>query len=288
MQAIIEKISQGENHSFYVNELRLSHFTSPWHFHPEIEIILITEGTGTVFIGEGVKNFKPGDLVIIGANVPHVWLNDELYYQDDDQQKAAAIYIQFLENFWGNAFLKLPELKQLKLFFNQAKRGIRFEGKTLVTLARLVKEMISVNELERISKLLRILNTMVNASQYRYLSPISLFSDFDQKDCEKINRVFEYVKKHFAGNITLEEISQQANLAPTAFCRYFKSRTNKTFSRFLNEVRISYACKLLVEKKLNVVEICYQSGFHYLSNFNRQFKKIIGFTPSTYQKKRAG
>ena len=150
-----------------------------------------------------------------------------------------------------------------------------------------IQKISQAKDLARISILLNILETMANATQIRYLSPVSAHSYYSQKDCERINRVIAYVKKHFSHEITLEDISKLANLAPTAFCRYFKSRTNKTFSRFLNEVRISFACKLLVEKRLTIVEICHQSGFHYLSNFNRQFKNIIGLTPSTYQKKRS-
>ncbi len=126
MKPRLEKIIHPSQHSFHVRVFEEKHFTSPWHFHPETEVILITSGYGTRFVGDSVKNFYPGDLIIIGKNTPHVFLSDNDFYNPDNQKSCNAVCIQFNEEFWGADFYELPEMKAIRELLALSVRGIRF------------------------------------------------------------------------------------------------------------------------------------------------------------------
>lgn len=285
MLAYFEKISSSINHSFYVNNLITDHFKSPLHFHPEIEIMLVVNGSGTRFVGESIESFSPGDLVLVGANTPHFWFSDKKHYKKEGPAITDAIYIQFLENFFGDTFGNLPEMKAIKDLFIRAQRGMKFLGSSHAIISNLVKKIPASESFERLNLLLQVLHYMSISKEFIYLCNQNAVYKGDQRDCDRINKVYEYVMKNFHKEINLEEVADIANFAPTAFCRYFKVRTNKTFSQFLNEIRIGHACKLLIENEKSVAEICFESGFNYFSNFNKQFKKITHLSPLEYQRK---
>ncbi|MEO0473879.1 MAG: AraC family transcriptional regulator, partial [Bacteroidota bacterium] len=107
---------------------------------------------------------------------------------------------------------------------------------------------------------------------------------FQRTQNDTLDKIYEYIFQNFDQSISLEEIAGLANMNPSAFSRYFKRINQKTFSRYVNEIRIGFACRQLMEQKDNVSTICYESGFNNLSNFNRQFRLIKGISPSEYRK----
>lgn len=286
MKPILEKISLIEHDSFYIKDLEQAYFSSPWHFHPEIEIILIVSGYGVRYVGDSIKNFYPGDLVITGSNTPHFWSCSSEFYNDNSNLSARAIFIQFADTFWGKTFSELPELYKVMNLLNESKRGIRFKGNSRAQIEKHMVDLSSQSGLTRLVKLLTILELMASSQDYTYLSspnykPVSINSE----DEHRMEIIYNHVMRNYKREIPLKEISDMMNLTPQSFCRYFKSRYNKVFSSFVNEVRIGNASKLLIENNLNVTQICYESGFNHLSNFNRQFKKLKNMTPSEYQRK---
>ena len=128
MLPVFEKIEVNINHSFYVNHMKVSHFPSPLHFHPEIEILLVVQGTGTRIVGDSVERFSPGDLVIIGKNVPHVWYSDNKTYINNGEQMSEAIYIQFDQEIFGDDFWELPESRDIQKLLLQSRMGIKLIG----------------------------------------------------------------------------------------------------------------------------------------------------------------
>lgn len=285
MRPIFEKISNPENESFFYKMVEESYFSAPWHFHPEVEIFLVIEGTGTRYVGDGINNFNPGDLAIIGAKTPHVWSSSNDYYQKNQLRKSKGICIQFEENFLGNEFSQLPEFKLIKELLHKAKRGIRFTNETKLILKNKIISLPEMMGMKRLMLLLEILDVMATTKNFKHLSsPNYIPAVINTEDLGRIEKIYQYVLMNFTSEVQLETVSALINLSPQSFCRYFKSRTNKVFSTFLNEVRIGHSCKLLIDKNLNVAQICYESGFNHLSNFNRQFKKIKGMTPSEFQK----
>lgn len=286
MKAILEKVTRPENQSFFYRDNVQPYFTTPWHFHPEVEIILIVQGYGTRYVGDSVNNFYPGDLVITGSNTPHVWSCSPEFSKPESNLVSQAIFIQFKEDFWGESFSDLPEMYKIKHLLNEAKRGIEFSKETRKRLEKYMKEMPSISDMSSLMHLLSILEIMSSTNEYRYLSsPNYKAKSINSLDEHRMEIIYDHVLTNYYRDISLEEVSDMISLTPPSFCRYFKQRTNKSFSTFVNEVRIGNASKLLIENKLSISQICYESGFNHLSNFNRQFKKIKIMTPSEYQRK---
>jgi AraC-like DNA-binding protein len=165
----------------------------------------------------------------------------------------------------------------------KANRGIIFKGQTRKKIADILLEINDAKEIDRLIMLMNILKIMAQSSDYEVLSSMVYSSHFQKKDFDKINNIYQYILDHFKNKITLTDISAISNMSPNAFCRYFKSRTGKTFVHFVNEVRIGYAGKLLIENKMNISQVCYEVGFENFSNFSRQFRKIHGMTPKEYR-----
>ncbi len=289
MKPTLEKISKLSDASFYYKTVDKPYFTAPWHFHPEIEILLIQKGYGTRYLGDSVENFFPGDLVLIGSNTPHVWSCSKDFYNNKKGMRSNAICIQFEENFWGEAFSGLPELHKINHLLFKAKRGIKFIGDTRKELERRIEKIPSQLGVKRIINLLSILDIMSSSPDLRFLSsPNYKTTNINIDDTSRMEIIHQYVMDNFTTNISLHDVSQLVNITPHSFCRYFKSRTNKVFSQFVNEVRIGHACQLLIESQYNVAQVCFEAGFNHLSNFNRQFKKIKHMTPTEFQLKYLG
>lgn len=285
MQPLLLKIGQNEKQSFQIRKDIRPSFYSAWHYHDELEITLIIKSSGTRFVGDNIQQFSSGDLVLIGKNVPHVWKNNDSYFQEPTTKSAEAIVIHFRQNFAGNDFFAMPEMSRIKSMINEANRGICFRGRIRLLASEKIKALIEKSPFEQILGLLEILNILANTTEYSLLSTVGFTNSFNTNDGEQINKVYAYIIENFRSEITLEKAAQVANMTPTAFCRFFKSRTRKTFTQFLNEVRIGFASRLLMEGKIDVAQVCFESGFNNLSYFNRQFKLLKTETPSSFRNK---
>ncbi|MFH0759212.1 MAG: AraC family transcriptional regulator [Bacteroidota bacterium] len=284
MKPVLEKVSSSINASFNYELVEESCFYTMWHYHPEFEIIFMLEGTGTGFVGDGFFNFGPGTLSLIGENVPHVWLNEKKYYEKGAGLLARSIVIKFRKDFLGSNFFEIPEMVKIRKLFSNSARGMIFKGKTRSLVSEMVAGIIEEQDPEeRLFRLLKILKLMSVDPDPGYISNRPYYEKGNSQDIDRIDRIYKFLMSHYTRKIELSEVAGIASLSPTAFCRYFKSRTNKTFSQFLNEIRIGHACKLLIERDLSISEVCYHSGFNYPSNFHKQFKKIKGITPQAYQ-----
>jgi len=284
MQPIPEKIHKPSNQSFYYKIVEEPFFSAPWHAHSEIEIFLVLDGEGTRYVGDGIGHFGSGDLAIIGSNTPHIWSSGDNYHESTNTKLSKGICIQFNKLFLGRQFTELPELTLINEFLLKSKRGIKFFGQTRSILHEKLIQLPEHLGMKRLILFLEILEIMSTTKEYDFLSSPNYSSiNIKTEDLERIEKIYQFVLKNYNTNIQIEEVAKLINLSPQSFCRYFKSRTNKVFSTFLNEVRIGHACALLIENKYNVAQICYETGFNHLSNFNRQFKKIKGLTPSQFQ-----
>jgi AraC-like DNA-binding protein len=284
MKPIFEKINKLEYQSFYLEEVIKPYFVDLWHFHPEIEILFVKEGVGTKYVGDSIGAFYPGDITVIGSNTPHVWSSKDEYLNPENKLVSNAICIQFMEDFIGKSSSEMPEFSKINKFLNEAQRGIQFIGKTHDLLVKHLDDLPSRGGMDRLIGLLTILDIMSTSRDIRYLSSQSYKpSIINSEDKDRMETIFRYVIKKYPNKISLEEVASLVSLTPHSFCRYFKSRTTKVFSSFVNEIRIGNACKSLITKDDTIAQICFDSGFNYLSNFNRQFKKIKGMTPSEFQ-----
>jgi AraC-like DNA-binding protein len=258
--------------------------TTPWHYHPELELIYFVEGKTNAIIGDGFREFEVGDLVLLGSNFPHVLKENPPFKEAYPSILPFGLIIQFVENFLGNDFLNKPEMQSLKHLFERANRGLLFKKNVVKALEKTLKNMHTLPDNRKLTTLLDILFTLAETTDYEYMTNQDYYFHVHD-DEERMGRINQYVYENFADKITIANVAAVANMTETAFCRYFKSRTLKNFTLFLNEVRIAYACKLLQKKDMSVTNACFQSGFNSLSYFNRQFKSIISETPQRYRQK---
>jgi AraC-like DNA-binding protein len=283
MKPFFQKLAPLPEQSVIFRDEELPHFRVPWHFHPEIEILLVIKSTGTNYIGDSINRFTEGEICIIGENMPHWWKSDQKYLEKKESINTKAFIIQFKKEIFDLNFINLPELNQIKDLLERSQRGIRFFGNSRENLGKQIKKIFQSSDINRITGLILLLDSMARADDYRYLSSIGYSKIINTYDFYRFNKIHEYVLKNFTNTIKLEEVASAVNMCPTAFCRYFKKHTGKSFLAFLNEFRIGHACKLLVEEKITVSMVCTESGFNNMSNFNEQFKKIVKLTPSEYQ-----
>lgn len=282
MKPQLLKISNPSDYSFNLFEQECPYFATPWHYHPEVEIVFVQESVGEKYIGSSITDFKPGDLTIIGSFVPHYYKNPATYYEERSSLKAKSLVLHFQENFLGENFFNLPENMVVKRLLENAKRGMQFGEKVSKELRMDMESLVGKTGLDRLIGLLEILNKLGKTRDFEFLTsdPIQLNNHLDS---DRIKKVFEHVMQNFREDIMLADVAELANMSESAFSRYFKKRTRKTFSTFLTEIRIEHACKLLQKDKLSVSEVSYESGFNNLSNFNRQFKSLKNSTPLNYR-----
>jgi AraC-like DNA-binding protein len=272
------------NRSFSLSLQISSHFLKVWHYHPEVELVLIKKSTGARFVGDSISRFGPGDLVLIGSHLPHMWQNDSIYFDNEIEDSAETIACHFKEDFMGNSFENVHELKPIKVLLEKAKRGIVFMGNSRCAGQEMLESMLRCNDFDRLVKLTQLLNILANEPQIEQISSPGFVATFRQQESRRLDNIYEYIHNRFKEDITLEKVAELASMNTSSFCRYFKKTTGKTFSTYLNTVRIGYACKLLIENQYTISEICYESGFNNISNFNRQFKNITRYSPSIYSK----
>jgi len=272
------------NHSFDLHHHAYTHFLKVWHYHPELELVFIKKSTGTRFLGDSIKKFQEGDLVLIGENLPHMWQNDSAYFEADSSLSAEALVIHFNKNFAGTDFFKMPELTPIKELLEIAKRGILFKGEIKYTVAEMLEKMLLASDFDRFMQLLHLLKILANESSLEILSSPGFVDSFKREENRRLDKIYDFIINNFREEITLDKVADLAGMNTSSFCRYFKKTTDKTFSHYLNEVRIGFACRLLMEHKYNISETCYACGFNNISNFNRQFKNIAKMSPSEYAK----
>lgn len=285
MQPLLIKVNVPQKASFTVNRyVHEDHFPGIWHFHDEYELTLILESSGTRMVGDNIDRFTEGDLVFIGKNLPHTWRNDELH----TFTKAEALVLHFLDQFCGPVFFDIPEMIKIRRLLDRSHRGIKITGGTRDEVAALLLKMEQAAGADKVILLLSVLNLLAASGELSDLSSEGFASSIGDPCSDRLNQVYEYVMNNFQEDISLVKVAAVANMSPTAFSRYFKSRTRKSFTRFLIELKIGYACKLLMKEDMTVTHVCYESGFQNLSNFNQQFKTITGLTPKKYQLLHAG
>ena len=283
MKPIVERLNREAKSSFVLQKDIYPYYPTPWHFHPEYELVLVVKSTGEKIIGDHISNFSDDDLAFLGPYLPHVYHNDNIYFEKDSTLTAEAIVIHFTHDFLGRSFFDIPEMRPVKTLLEDSVRGFAVSGSTRKIIAQKMKAMFSMEGPARIIELLTILKILAHSADKLLLSSPGFIQNFKTSGSDRIKNVCDFIMKNFASDLTLDEIARVANMSPNAFCHFFKNRTRKTFVNFLNEVRVGYACKLLTDDRYNISEICYQSGFQNLSNFNRQFKRIVHKTPNQYK-----
>ena len=264
-------------------------FVLPLHKHVEYEIMLFTQGSGKQFVGEGVSDYKAGDMALIGSNVPHLHLChtklDATSASNPEEKGSAGEAIQFRPDIFPGQMEGIPDYHLIHDLLQKSQYGIRFYDEGLFDeMLEMVREFDSSGYTSRIVCLLRMLEKLHDCQHFRLLSDTA----YNQANLipdvkEPVNKVYAYLYNHFKEKVTLGEIAEFVNQNPAALCRYFKQRTDRSIFQCLAEIRIEHACKLLTYSKMNVSQIAYESGYNSVTHFVAQFEKIIKRTPSEYR-----
>ncbi|APG65387.1 AraC family transcriptional regulator [Tenacibaculum todarodis] len=278
MKVLPFEIPKTKNLGLIYQEDKEELFYDKLHQHEEIQLCYIVKGEGTLIIGDTINDYKSGDVLVIGSNLPHVFKSDT-----STIDASFMISLFFTKNSFGKNFFALDDFKELKPFFKKSRTGF----KLLSNQQKVQKQFLSLqtaSNLERFIGFFEIIK-LIKKSKTQALAEFVYPKKYTDNEGKRMRNVMDYTIHHYYKNIGLDEIANKANMTPNAFCRYFKQRTNKTYFSFLNELRVENACKLLVGNKgLSVSEIAYQCGFKNLSNFNRKFKEVKKITPSKYRK----
>jgi len=251
-----------------------------WHYHEEIELIHIAKGTGTQLVGDSISNFENDTLVLLGSNLPHYWLFDEQFLQNNADIRVA----HFKENCLGASFFNLIENRKIKELFGKAKRGLQIYGKAKYRVKEILDRMVLASDTQKIILLLEALDILSKSNEFEKLTSQTYIADNQEQDYDRLNSIINYATLNFKNKIALKELADIIGMTENSFCRFFKTKTGKTPIEFITELRIGHAVKLLLESKTPIKQICFESGFHNFVSFHKAFKKIKGASPLTYQK----
>lgn len=247
-------------------------------------MVLIEKGYGKRIVGDNISNYAGGDLVLMGPDLPHIWQSDEVNHpiEEENGVKATVIYFpaDFLQNLTDEQNIVLP----INELVEKAKRGLRFYGQTSIAVANILSSIVEDGKLPKIISFLQAIELLSNSKEFKPLASVSYKNNYNEKDTGRINNVYRYLMQNFQRNISLQEVADLCNMGPNSFCRFFKSRTQRSFTGFLNELRIGHACKLLQNEDNSIADVCYDCGYNNMTNFNKFFKAIKHMTPSEYRK----
>jgi AraC-like DNA-binding protein len=281
MRVIRTEISFLHNSSLSVIDRDEDAFNPAFHLHPELELVLIKEGHGRRIIGNKIAPFEKGDMVFIGSNLPHIWLNDDT----TANHRARSIAVHFRKEVFGQEFYELKETRELARFFDLASRGIQITGATRDKVSRKLDILVTLRGFRRILLLLEILHILSSSSDVHCITGDTYNPDNKEETIDRLSEIYKYVQNNFHKDISLGNIAGIAGLTPQSFCRWFKKRAGKHFFEYLNMVRISKACDMLIDSGAPISEIAYYCGYNTISNFNKIFKESTGLTPGQFRER---
>ena len=284
MRPFYEQINNLPDRSYFIREQPAPFLDMPYHYHPELELTYNLDIPGKRFIGNSVERMEQDEVIFIGKNLPHAFLSDPDLENHPDRAKGYTIVLQFKFDLFEQSLAKMPEMKSVFKLLEKSQRGLSLQGATKSIITQKMRDLVVADELQAVQIILEILFRLAQTEEYRLLSSKGFIKEYHTPDYHRMNAVYNYIIEHFKEDIKLSDVASVANLTETAFCRFFKKRTLKTFSQVVNEMRISYACSLLQVDLDDINTISQKAGFNNLSNFNRQFKKITGNTPLGYRK----
>jgi AraC-like DNA-binding protein len=303
VKAVLEKTPRAQWESFHCEVVRGSSYHAMWHFHPEYQLTLVLESRGHRMVGDDITPLHPGDLVLVGPNLPHVWHQESRSAERATRKgtgretasplsairgpdcEVHAIIVRFLDTFLGCEFLERPELQPVRALLRKASRGLHITGCTRDIVAEAMQRLSQAKGLARIRELLAILDLLATSRDVKPIASAGFVPRISTDDQERMQRVFRYIDRNLAEEIDRTRAAAAAHLSPGAFSRFFKLRTGRTLPEYVNALRIGRACEMLADDKWKVADIAMECGFANLANFNRHFRRITKLSPREYRRR---
>ncbi len=287
MRAQFEDVHWPDDQSMLVRTHDLPRFAVPWHFHPELELTLIEEGSGDRCVGDHMGSFVAGDLVLLGPNLPHYWHSHSAGVKK--RARARAVVVHWKEDSFGPGFFELQDISLWRKLLERSRRGLFYGGSTAQKLAQAMEALVPLKGARRLLGALNLINDLAEAlPKAQALASEHYLPVHDQRTAGRVRKVYQFIYAHLEGPITLDEVAQVAGMSPAAFSRYFKKVTGRTLMSLINELRVTQVCKQLSETSQSVTEIAFASGYQSISNFNRAFQEIRHMSPMAYRQMHGG
>ncbi len=288
LKELLEQIKLNPKESFFIGIFQDHIDQSAWHYHQEFELSFITEGEGKRIVGDSVEEFHPGDLIFIGPRIPHVWYSETPFLSQRSGRTLESVYLLFNQDILPRELTSLPEFSHVNRAIQLSERGIRIAGDTLNEVSRLMLQLPYLNSIKRLMYFYEIMDIIGQSESFTYLASEGYVASKFETSNNRIKNIHEFLMLNYREEINLDEIAEIVHMAPASVCRFFKSTTGQTLFQYLNKIKIDYACNLLLNTDLNVVDISYDCGFNNLSHFNKQFRRFLGQTPTQFRKIREG
>jgi len=288
MKVIETEITPFVKHPMHLDMREDSYLSSPYHAkpayhkHPELQLTLILEGHGKRIIGNEVADFKSGDMVFIGSNVPHVWLSDPVYFEKDSKLKSKVITVYISPAVFQHIFELIEEKDEVKLMVKEAAKGINIYGKTRSVIADKLIKLSSKTGFEKVVGLLQVMSIIARSAEKRLIMGHEASEESGQYP-DRLIQVLKFMNDNLQRQITLDEVAEIACMTKPSFCRFFKSRTQKKFSQYLEEIRINEACKLLIETDYPIADVAHLCGYNSDSHFCKVFREHMGKSPFRFR-----
>jgi AraC-like DNA-binding protein len=287
MPALFEKIIVKEGESFFIGIFQDNLEKSTWHYHNNFEISFITEGSGKRIVGDSIEEFQPGDLVFIGRNLPHVWIADK-ESRIPTNRTLEMVFLQFTLNVLSPQLLILPEFCHVKRALDLSERGIQIIGDTLNEVSEIMLQLPYLKGFERMLHFFMMMDIIGESETNVPLASKEYLTSRFTTGNKRIEVIHNYLMNNYREGVNLKNLAALVNMAEGSLCRFFKMNMGITLFEYLNKVKTDFACKLLMNKDLGILDVCLDSGFNNISHFNKQFKRITGVPPSEYRKRFKG
>ncbi|TKG92909.1 AraC family transcriptional regulator [Puteibacter caeruleilacunae] len=284
MPTPIKKLITKPGTSFSVVHTIAAHLSTPWHYHPEYELVYMKKGSGIRYIGDSIGTFEEGEMVFVGRNVPQHWISSSKYYQSDSQLSIEGIVVNFSSVCLGENFFLIPEMQRIDHFLKSVNGACRVTKETRLILADLLEQIKDEAGAGKVQLLIRILDVLSNSNDLEILSNKNYLSQLRHSD-NRIEVALQFISEHYLSAISLAEIAEKVFMNASAFSRIFKQKTNKTIQEYILDLRIGHAQRMLTHTMLPIERVCYESGFNNLSHFNRIFKRYTMVTPKVFRSK---
>jgi AraC-like DNA-binding protein len=282
MKAHLVKLISGPS-SLITFERVASSFPFHWHYHPEFELTLIVEGQGQRLVGDSIADYGPGDLVLLGSNLPHSWRSRPSRRTTPERHRA--VVLQFRQEFLGRDFFALPEMAQIQDLLHRAQMGLAFgHTKSGQNVVSILSELPKLSPPRRIAGLLDVLAVLSVEAQSNSLSASVLRLICRPEERKRVDSVYGYLGRHFGAPLDYKQLAHRTHMEQASLCRFFKRATGRTITSYLNELRVSEAVRLLTETDQSILEIGLRVGFGNYSNFVRQFRGVRGMSPRELRK----
>lgn len=281
MKACFEKVFTGQSLLFVFERCDPS-FPLNWHYHPEFELTLIIDSRGQRLVGDSIENYGPGDLVLLGPNLPHSWRS---FLTESETECHRAVVAQFREGFLGDWLFEMPEFRDVALLLNRAIRGLSF-GNTTVgkKVARYFAELPAMPSAKQHVTLLSALVDLATDREYRRLSSGGPQPAPRIAHSYRIEAICDYLERHHRQDVDFADLSTRFSIDQASLCRLFKRATGRTMTEYVNELRVAEAAQLLIDTEESLIDICFQVGFGNYAHFSRQFKRVKGCNPQKLRK----